>query len=598
MVIWTNSLLKNYSAANLRCCLQLGLLTTFLQQTAKQMTLVVMFTLANLPVLAQTIPPSETKRYFVEFAGDPLTQLDEFKRFLIRQGLTRENGVWINHIYSRVFNGVSVTVSKPEQTPIIAGGPNVIGITPVGTATIPRYSGPDAGDMGPDSQKEGKAVGADEFRRATGLRGHGIRVAIIDSGVDLQRAELRQVKGGKDFVGDAFNPASCLASGHSCEEQHDGINDLHGHGTHLAGIIAANSDTVSPDPSFTPSHSAWGGIANRVDLWAYRVFARDTVTFIDIILAGLEQAAKDGIRVLLLGFETQDTGQVLVNALQKLQEQGVIVVVGVGDSGERGLSKLAEQNSVLSVGAVGEVHEDHQEPTSDKCLDHSPGLRMASFSARGPNSVGQLKPDLVAPGQEVRSAYLANRYQKLSGTAVAAAHVAGLAALLLQSNPELTLYTLRDRLQQTAVPIIGSDLYSDAWPASLTEQGAGMANICRVHRLMPVTASPARLETVVTRKPITRTLVITNPDRSPQNFTAEHRPALSQRDPLSVARLEFNERSFTIPPGSSFSLNVTLHFPEAATEEEVYSGYIELLQRLPGEDAPEVVVRISYLAAK
>ena len=242
------------------------------------------------------------------------------------------------------------------------------------------------------------------------VTGQGLRVAIIDTGIDYTHPDLgngfgsgHKVIGGYDFVNNDADPM-----------------DDNGHGTHVAGIVAANGGVV--------------GVAPGANLLAYKALDAGGSGSWSNVIAAVERAvdpdgnpatpdAVDVINMSLTGPGNPDDA--LSQAVDQAVNQGVVVVVAAGNAGPKyeTMGTPASARKALTVAA------------SDKSDS------LADFSSRGPirDYVGLLKPDLAAPGVSIRSTVPLNgqwgsgdRYNTLSGTSMAAPHVAGAAALIKQ----------------------------------------------------------------------------------------------------------------------------------------------------------------------
>ncbi|KAI8089167.1 peptidase S8/S53 domain-containing protein [Halteromyces radiatus] len=183
-------------------------------------------------------------------------------------------------------------------------------------------------------------TGVDKARKA-GFTGKGIKIAILDSGVDYMHPSLGGcfgenclVRYGYDLVGDNYG----------------GKDVCDGHGTHVAGIIAA-TDTVK----------GFQGVAPNVTLGAWRIFGCRGDTDDDIILAAADMAVNAGMDVinLSLGGGVSAWGEeALAVALSNLAEKGVIVVVAQGNEGRDGIARTpspAIGEHVIAVGSVDNI---------------------------------------------------------------------------------------------------------------------------------------------------------------------------------------------------------------------------------------------------
>lgn len=217
--------------------------------------------------------------------------------------------------------------------------------------------------------------------------GKGVRVGVLDTGIASSHPALRgRVAGGYNIIA-----------------QNRNFTDDNGHGTHVAGIIAA-------------SGRAGGlyGVAPEAQLYGIKVMDRDGSGRISDVIRGIEWAMDNHIQVLNMSLGDSNYNAALEYATRKAHQKGMILVASAGNDGER--SGLVDYPArfpwVISVGAV-----DRE-------------MKRASFSStRGP-------VDMMAPGVDIRSSWRSG-YRTESGTSMSAAHVSGGAALVLGRHPEL-----------------------------------------------------------------------------------------------------------------------------------------------------------------
>src|SRR5688572_7891815 len=241
--------------------------------------------------------------------------------------------------FNRLWNGLSVVASEAEAGRIgrVAG---VRAVFPVLTFGID----PPDDTLEPEMKYALAMTGASDAQAGPdGATGAGIKVAVIDTGVDYHHPDLGggfgagyHVAYGYDFVGDRYDAGT---GGGLYQVPHPDADpdDCNGHGTHVAGIIGATGD------------SAGGvlGVAPGVTLGAYRVFGCDGSTSADIMLAAMERAYSDGMQVvnMSIGAAFQNWPQhPTAVAADALVAKGVVVVAAIGNSGA---------NGVYSAGAPG-----------------------------------------------------------------------------------------------------------------------------------------------------------------------------------------------------------------------------------------------------
>jgi subtilisin len=227
-----------------------------------------------------------------------------------------------------------------------------------------------------------------DVTHASGNKGTGVTVAVLDTGVDYAHEDLDDnYRGGYDFVFNDDDPFDDSSSSH---------------GTHVAGIIAAEENGVGVI-----------GVAPEVDLFAIKVLDGAGFGTEDWIIAGIDWAVQNGIEIINLSIEGPDA-QGLHDACDSAYEAGVLLVAAGGGSQAGGgpVGYPAAYDSVIAV-------------TGTDRLD-MPGY----FSPVGEEL------ELAAPGVDVLSTVAGGSYALLSGTSQAAPHVTGATALYILSNTE------------------------------------------------------------------------------------------------------------------------------------------------------------------
>ncbi|MFF4032155.1 S8 family peptidase [Streptomyces sviceus] len=275
---------------------------------------------------------------------------------------------------------------------------------------------------------------------AAGYDGKGVKVAVLDTGVDTTHPDLATaVKASKNFT----------AAG--------GTDDMAGHGTHVAATLAGSG---------AKSGGRYKGVAPGAAILNAKVLDDNGEGSDSSVIAGLEWAAGQGAKVANLSLGQEDTPgedpvEAAVNALSK--STGMLTVAAAGnegpDAGTVGSPGAAEW--ALTVGAVD--GED----------------RLADFSSTGPTADNALKPDLTAPGVAIVSARAAHGhmgdpaadgYVSMSGTSMATPHAAGAAAILAQRHPDWTGARIKQALTASTTPTTGVTVY---------QQGTGRLDVSR-----------------------------------------------------------------------------------------------------------------------
>jgi subtilisin family serine protease len=281
---------------------------------------------------------------------------------------------------------------------------------------------------------------------AAGYDGTGIKVAVLDTGVDETHPDLA----GKVVLRQNFT-----TEGSGPDDTHDGF----GHGTHVADIVAGSG---------AASGGLRKGVAPGAQLMMGKVVDSTGNGLESQAIAGMEWAAANGANIISMSLQYGITGgdALVSQAANRLTtDDGVLFTVAAGNFGSapQTVSDPGAASLALTVGAV----------TKQDVL--------AGFSSRGPliNNFG-LKPDLTAPGVDIIAARAAGTqlgpvvddvYVMLSGTSMATPHVAGAAAILKQEYPSFTPAQLKAALTSTTKP----------GPYTVYEQGTGRVDVGRAY---------------------------------------------------------------------------------------------------------------------
>lgn len=294
--------------------------------------------------------------WFVELSGAPvadggrLTQVRNekaaFRRAAAEAGVKFEERL----AFDTLWNGLSVSINRGELGKLsrIAG---VKRIYPVATIAMPQTQPAES----PELFSAIAMTGADIAQNELGLNGQGVKVAVMDTGVDYHHPDLggsfgpgARVVTGWDFVGDDFN-ADPMSPTFNLTTVPDGDpDDCNGHGTHVAGIIGANGGVK--------------GVAPGVTFGAYRVFGCEGSTAADIMIEAMERALADGMDVLnmSIGSSFQWPEYPTAQAADRLVNKGMVVVASAGNRGTNGLFSLDAPSvgqKVISVASFDNTRE-------------------------------------------------------------------------------------------------------------------------------------------------------------------------------------------------------------------------------------------------
>jgi subtilisin family serine protease len=393
---------------------------------------------------------------------------------------------------------------------------------------------------------------------AGGLDGSGVTVAVLDTGVDASHPDLA----GKVVDERNFTDEPSAADGH-------------GHGTHVASTVAGSG---------AASGGAYTGVAPGATLLSGKVLDDNGNGTFSSVIAGMEWAAEQGADVInmSLGAGPTDGTDPMSQAVNQLTaDHGVLFVISAGNSGpsDGTVGSPGAADAALTVGAVNKNEQ------------------LAGFSSRGPRPGDfAIKPDVTAPGVGIVAARSADGtlpppaepvndfYIRASGTSMAAPHVAGAAAILLQGAPELGPAALKERLVTTAVRHPGLDSF---------QQGGGRIDVpsaldARVH------AAPATLNLGYLpyphddAEPVLTDVTYTNLTDAPMTLGLAFEVRSREFRVPGPEMLSVEPASLTVEPGATAQATITLDV--TAGEYGLYSGYLTASEA----DQPVVTTPVGF----
>lgn len=259
--------------------------------------------------------------------------------------------------YKRLFNGMSVRIDAKDVGKL-AGIGSVSNLYPARYYSLAPVTTAD-----PDLATAIKMTGAD-LAQASGFSGAGVKVAVMDTGIDLDHPDLggdgnqaaphnnTRVVSQWDFVGDLYNPDPESPVYQPIPDPDLVADDCNGHGTHVAGIVGADGDTVDEAR----------GVAPSVTFGAYRVFGCGGSTTDDIMIAAMETALADGMDVLNMSIGdafNNWAGSPTAAASDALVDAGMVVVASIGNSGANGVYSAGAPgvgNNVIGVASYDNTH--------------------------------------------------------------------------------------------------------------------------------------------------------------------------------------------------------------------------------------------------
>lgn len=250
-------------------------------------------------------------------------------------------------------------------------------------------------------------------------KGEGVRVAVVDTGVDLSHPDLK----------------ANIAGGYNALDSKAPPQDDNKHGTHVAGTIAAVLDGKGVV-----------GVAPKARLYAVKVLNKEGRASLTSIIKGLVWCAKNNMQVANMSLGAPIGSVFMHMAVNYAADHGVVIVAAAGNNGHR----------VEYPGGYADVIAVAASDVNDK---------IADFSSRGS------KVEFIAPGVNVRSSVPGGGYESFSGTSMATPHVTGLAALAI-SRGASGLEGVRASLRRASSSI----------GLSRNEEGSGLVNAASIAR--------------------------------------------------------------------------------------------------------------------
>ncbi|KAM0322540.1 hypothetical protein ACHAQA_009387 [Verticillium albo-atrum] len=541
------------------------------------------------------------------------------------------------NINSSIFKGVSVKIDGPivddendEQMARIAQLPRVRNVWPNRRIPHPKLIPSKATQNDHESLKRRAAEGGytphimtqiDKLH-ALNITGQGMRIAIVDDGIDYLHPAL----------GGCFGPGCLVTHGYDIAGNNymetdddqvpvpddDPYDDCGGHGTHVAGIAAAQKNPYG-----------FIGAAPDAQVGMYKVFSC-WGSSIDIITAGIYKAFDDGNDVIMgsLGAYSGWSQDPWAVAVSRITKAGVPCVFAAGNSGGWGTFTVAAPSTgdgVISVSSFdnGELpyyDEETGELTVESWLQ---GGKPSEFSSWGPTFDLKLKPQVGGPGGEILSTYpralsegAEGGYLVASGTSMSTPLVGAVVALIAQVRGTNDPSLMAKLLTSTAAPNVGYTYERDGWDfvpvaypglAPVAQQGAGIIQAYdAAFATTRLDKESLALNDTAFFSPRT-TFTITNSGESSADYNISHVPALTfetlvEGDIFQAmtpilrkehASLTFDPPALSLGPGESGEVTVSVTPTEGLDPDvlPIYSGWITI----NGTD--EISTSLPYLGA-
>lgn len=494
--------------------------------------------------------------------------------------------------YTRIFNGFSAAMT-PEAASEIAERDDVERIEPVGV-------------MERSNSSSVPFIGARKVWRRYGATGKGMKVAVIDTGIDythkafggkgtrsafnrndptrIERGTFptKKVIGGYDFVGKRYDVLDFSTSNDTPRPDPDPLDD-HGHGTHVAGTCCGKG-----------VRGKFGkGVAFRARILAYKVWGEGGSSSADVLVAAYERAVdpdrdgnfRDAPDVVSFsgGVPYGPPTALESEAAQRVVDLGVVFVAGAGNSGHG-----TTDGSAYVVGAPASAPG-----VIGVAASSDPDDAIAAFSSEGPaRGSHALKPDITAPGVDIKSAAVGSGKQGAfnSGTSMATPHVSGVATLLLEIHPGWSPDQVKAAMMNHARPELFENKRMNV-PA--TVKGAGRVRAPLAARAtsfaIPSSLSFGLHETRVHSESAPQTFTLSNTDKRPHRYEIGVSTSYSAYQEAEIAAPEVSARgsafsdadTVKVRPGGSVEVSVRLKLWAPQSEADRILRFYEIL---PGVD--------------
>ncbi|MFI9343018.1 S8 family peptidase [Streptomyces sp. NPDC052773] len=376
---------------------------------------------------------------------------------------------------------------------------------------------------------------------AAGYDGKGVKIAVLDTGVDATHPDLKdQVVASKNFT--AATDAG----------------DKFGHGTHVASIAAGTG---------AKSGGKYKGVAPGADILNGKVLDDNGSGDDSGILAGMEWAAAQGADVINMSLGGPDSPEVdpLEAAVDKLSaEKGVLFAIAAGNSGPESVGSPGTADAALTVGAVDDKDQ------------------LADFSSTGPRlGDGAIKPDVTAPGVDITAASAKGSiiaqevgekpagYLTISGTSMATPHVAGAAAILKQQHPDWTGAEIKAALTAS----------TKGGAYTPFEQGSGRIQVDKAIK-QTIVAEPVSVSFGVQQwphtddKPVTKQLTYRNLGTTDVTLNLSSKATNPKGQAAPAGFFTLGATKVTVPAGGKASVDFTVNTKLGGTVDGAYSAYV------------------------
>ncbi|KAH7325631.1 subtilase [Stachybotrys elegans] len=452
-----------------------------------------------------------------------------------------------------------------------------------------------------------------------GVTGKNFRIGIVDTGIDYTHPVLGGCFGpgclvefGADLVGEGYDGSQ------PPNPDDDPFENCNGHGTHVAGIIAALENPLG-----------FFGAAPGAKIGMYRAFSCADGTTMDALMAATVKAFEDGSDIIT-GSVGQSSGWAdhpFAHLVSRIVAAGVPCTFAAGNEigGTEGLFSVSSPSvgdGVLSVSSFENTYMPTYDPNTGKAsevINTQTGGYISSFTSWGPTFDLKVKPDVGAPGGNILSTLplAMGAYGVASGTSMACPLMASIVALLMEKRGTRDPALITRLLVRTAKPGHAFDIwtgrpipYSQLGP--VPQQGAGLVQAYDA-AVSTVEIDAMRLSFNDTENALREAVVtVRNDGKTSVSYVLDHLPAMTaetiwsksiykQSSPTlseSYAKIVLTPNELTLQPGeeAQISVSVTAPVDVDVSTLPIYSGWI-FLNETAGAAAPLVLPYVGAAGA-
>lgn len=398
------------------------------------------------------------------------------------------------------------------------------------------------------------------------LNGTNIKIAVLDTGIDKNHKDL-------DDLDDNPITTDPKVIAEECFTDEDYTWDGYGHGTHCASIAAGTGEA---------SNYTYVGVAPGAQILNGKVLTDSGDGYDSWIISGIEWAVTQSADIISMSFGKDINGDgtdPVSIAIDWANDQGVICINSAGNEGGGGMFSVgmpAVAKKVITVGST--TKSDY----------------VSNFSSQGPTSDYRIKPDVCAPGSDIIAARaigtnmgspIEGNYTRASGTSMAAPHVAGTVALILQAHPDWDPLMVKSALMGNTKILEKEHLW---------KQGAGRIDANKaINTSLLIIEPSSSFGFIDSAEIITKELTIMNLANSPTTIDLSTNTLC---DGNVTNYVSLNVTTLTIPSNTNSNFTLEIGPLDENAPEGWYEGWINITGSQNEKTAPYLFISMSTIS--